>query len=52
MVVLLNLSLSSPLWYENLAASIKALWTVLNGRVNELPWFSIESVESSEFGST
>ena len=51
-VVLSTKSLSYPRRYENLAASISALWTVLKGLVNELPWFSIPSVESRSFGFT
>ena len=51
-VVLSTKSLSFPRRYENLAASISALWIVLKGLVNELPWFSIPSVESRSFGFT
>ena len=51
-VVLSTKSLSFPFKYENLAASISALWIVLKGLVNELPLFSIPSVESRSFGFT
>ena len=43
-VVLSTKSLSFPLRYENLAASMSALCNVLKGLVSELPWFSIPSV--------
>jgi len=36
-VVFANLSLSIPLWYENLADSINALCIVLKGLASELP---------------
>ena len=51
-VVLSTKSLSLPATYENLADSISALWIVLKGFVNELPWLSIASVESRSFGFT
>ena len=51
-VVLSTKSLSFPATYENLADSISALWIVLKGLVNELPWLSIASVESRSFGFT
>ena len=51
-VVLSTKSLSFPLRYENLAASMSALCIVLKGLVSELPWFSIPSVESRSLGFT
>ena len=50
--VLSNLSLSLPGWYEKRAASIKARWIVLKGRVLELPVLLMSSVASSSSGLT
>ena len=51
-VVLSNLSLFAPLWYENLADSKRALWIVLKGLVREFPLLSKLSVASRSDGLT
>ena len=51
-VVLSNLSLLGPDWYENLAASINALCIVTKGLVKEFPLLSKLSVESKSDGFT
>ena len=51
-VVLSNLSLFCPDWYENLADSINALWIVTKGLVKEFPLLSKLSVASRSDGFT
>ena len=51
-VVLSNLSLLNPDWYENLAASISALCMETKGLVKEFPLLSKLSVASKSDGFT